>query len=113
LTRRHMQTLSRASLVAAIMASFLASAAPALSQTASAPDFGHAPSGEIPILFNDGHVYATPDTLRSGRVLAALVRNGVIFVPLRSMFEQLGATVSWDEATRTADVAKTRGSSCP
>ncbi len=71
-----------------------------------ATDFGRPPSGTVPILFNDQHVYAKPDTLRSGRVLAALVRGGVILVPLRSMFEQLGATVSWDAATRTADVSK-------
>jgi hypothetical protein len=73
---------------------------------AAAPDFGRPPSGPVPILFNDQHVYATPDALRSGRVLAALVRGGVILVPLRSMFEQMGATVAWDAATRTADVSK-------
>ena len=91
----------------AVMSGVLASAAPGIAQSGAPPrDFGRPPSGEIPILFNDEHVYAKPDTLRAGRVLAALVRNGVIFVPLRSMFEQLGATVSWDEATRTADVSK-------
>ncbi len=85
----------------------LASVAAAPAQTAPPPrEFGRPPSGEIPILFNDEHVYSKPDVLRAGRVLAALVRNGVIMVPLRSMFEQLGATVSWDEATRTADVSK-------
>jgi hypothetical protein len=89
------------------MASFLAPAAPAFAQPAPpARDFGSPPSGEFPIFFNDEHVYAKPDTVRSGRVLAALVRKGVIFVPLRSMFEQLGATVSWDPATRTADISK-------
>src|ERR1700681_4244205 len=89
------------------MTSVLGSAAPGSAQTAPPPSaFGSPPSGEIPILFNDAHVYAKPDTLRTGRVLAALVRNGVILVPLRSMFEQLGATVSWDAATRTADVSK-------
>ncbi|MBV8364993.1 MAG: hypothetical protein JO194_00695, partial [Candidatus Eremiobacteraeota bacterium] len=44
-------------------------------------DFGSPPSGEIPILFNDHHVYANPDTLRQGRVLAALVKNGTLMVP--------------------------------
>ncbi|MEA2690075.1 MAG: hypothetical protein QOD51_2682 [Candidatus Eremiobacteraeota bacterium] len=91
----------------ALASAVLGSAVPGGAQTAPPPGaFGSPPSGEIPILFNDAHVYAKPDTLRSGRVLAALVRNGVILVPLRSMFEQLGATVSWDEATRTADVSK-------
>jgi hypothetical protein len=93
---------------AALMLGFtsvLCSAAPGGAQAPPAA-FGSPPSGEIPIIFNDQHVYAKPDTLRANRVLAALVRNGVILVPLRSMFEQLGATVSWDEATRTADVSK-------
>jgi hypothetical protein len=68
--------------------------------------FGSPPSGQIPILFNDHHVYTKPDTLRQGRVLAALVRGGTILVPLRSMFEQMGATVSYDPATRTVNVTK-------
>ncbi|MFN2450181.1 MAG: copper amine oxidase N-terminal domain-containing protein [Candidatus Baltobacteraceae bacterium] len=68
--------------------------------------FGAPPSGTVPILFNDHHVYAKPDVLRQGRVLAALVRGGTILVPLRSMFEQMGATVAFDPATRTVDVTK-------
>ncbi|MGZ3517154.1 MAG: copper amine oxidase N-terminal domain-containing protein [Vulcanimicrobiaceae bacterium] len=70
------------------------------------PDFGSPPPGEIPILFNDHHVYAKPDLLKQGRVLAALVRGGEILVPLRSMFEQMGATVSYDPASHTARVSK-------
>jgi hypothetical protein len=69
-------------------------------------EFGSPPSGEIPILFNDHHVYSKPDVLKQGRVLAALVRGGTILVPLRSMFEQMGATVSFDPASRTVDVTK-------
>ncbi|MBD5634197.1 MAG: copper amine oxidase N-terminal domain-containing protein [Candidatus Eremiobacteraeota bacterium] len=56
--------------------------------------FGKPPSGEIPILFDDRTVYAKPDLLKRGRVLAGLVSGGQIYVPLRSMFEQMGATVS-------------------
>jgi hypothetical protein len=63
--------------------------------------FGSPPSGEIPILFNDHHVYSKPDVLKQGRVLSALVRGGTILVPLRSMFEQMGATVSYDPASKT------------
>ena len=59
-----------------------------------ATDFGSPPSGEIPILYNDHTVYAKPDVLKQGRVLAALLRGGQIFVPLQSMFEEMGATVS-------------------
>ncbi len=103
--RRH--SFARFGATLTLVMSVLGSAAPGGAQTAPPPGaFGSPPSGEIPILFNDTHVYAKPDTLRANRVLAALIRNGVILVPLRSMFEQLGATVTWDEATHTADVSK-------
>ena len=69
-------------------------------------NFGSPPSGQYPILFNDHHVYAKPDTLRQGRVLAALVRGGTVLIPLRSMFEQMGATVSYDPASKTVTVSK-------
>ncbi len=84
-------------------------AAHAQGSTATAPvpaDFGVPPSGEIPIIFNDHHVYARPDRLKGGRTLAAIVRHGTILVPLRSMFEQVGAEVSYDASTRTVDVSK-------
>jgi hypothetical protein len=94
----------------AVTASVLFSlAGPAAAQApppAPAGGFGQPPSGAIPILFDDQHVYAKPDTLRAGRVLAALVRGGTILVPLRSMLEAMGATVSWDPATRTAEASK-------
>jgi len=79
-----------------------------VAQAADLPpaDFGTPPSGEVPILFNDHHVYSKPDRLKENRVLAALVRGSEILVPLRSMFEQMGATVSYDPATKTADVSK-------
>src|SRR5215472_15609694 len=69
-------------------------------------DFGNPPSGEVPILFNDHHVYAKPDTLRQGRVLAAIVSHGALLVPLRSMFEQMGATVTYDPASKSVDAKK-------
>ncbi|HTX58807.1 MAG TPA: copper amine oxidase N-terminal domain-containing protein, partial [Verrucomicrobiae bacterium] len=69
-------------------------------------NFGSPPSGQIPILYNDHHVYSKPDVLKQGRVLAALVRGGTILIPLRSMFEQMGATVSYDAGTKTATVSK-------
>ena len=69
-------------------------------------NFGSPPSGEVPILFNDHHVYANPDTLRQGRVLAAIVSHGSLMVPLRSMFEQMGATVSFDAATKAVTAQK-------
>jgi hypothetical protein len=71
-----------------------------------AANFGTPPSGQIPILYNDHHVYAKPDVLKQGRVLAARVKNGTLLIPLRSMFEQMGATVSYDAGTKTATVSK-------
>lgn len=73
---------------------------------AEAQSFGSPPAGAYPILFNDHTVYATPDTLRRGRVLAALVRGREIYVPLRSMFEALGATVSVTDHGRTIGATK-------
>jgi len=83
----------------------IAQAAPA---TAEAPpaNFGSPPSGQIPILYNDRHVYSKPDILKQGRVLAALVKNGTLLIPLRSMFEQMGATVSYDAGSKSVDVSK-------
>jgi hypothetical protein len=84
----------------------LPSAALAGANTISSAAFGAPPSGEVPILFNDRHVYAKPDKLEAGRVLAALVKRGSILVPLRSLFEQTGATVAYDAAKQTVDVSK-------
>jgi Copper amine oxidase N-terminal domain len=61
---------------------------------------------QIPILFNDHNVYAKPNELKQGRVLAALLLNGTILVPLRSMFEQMGAIVDYDPDSKTVDVSK-------
>jgi hypothetical protein len=80
----------------------------AAAQSGSTPpaDFGSAPSGQIPILYNDHHVYSKPDVLKQSRVLAALVKNGTLLIPLRSMFEQMGATVSYDASSKTVTVSK-------
>jgi len=69
-------------------------------------DLGSPPSGEVPIIYNDRHVFSKPDELKRSRVLAALVKDGTILVPLRSMFEQMGATVSWDAASDSATAQK-------
>ena len=88
----------------------LGPALPGVQLADAAMNFGSPPSGEIPILYNDHHVYSTPDRNKAGRVLAALVKNGTILVPLRSMFEAMGATVSWDPASKTATAQKTGAS---
>ncbi len=85
----------------------IAQATPMASPAPPPPmQFGSPPSGQIPILFNDHHVYSRPDVLKQGRVLAALVRGGTILIPLRSMFEQMGATVNYDAGSKTVDVTK-------
>ncbi|GAC1568383.1 MAG: hypothetical protein NVS2B3_11680 [Vulcanimicrobiaceae bacterium] len=61
---------------------------------AATDDFGAPPPVRYPIIFNDRNFYARPDVLVRSRVLAALVAGGRIYVPLRSMFERMGATVS-------------------
>ncbi len=101
------RTLAIVATIAFGIVGFAASAfTPAAAQMAG-PNFGAPPSGEVPILFNDQHVYSKPDKLKKGRVLAALVRGKTILVPLRSMFEQMGgATVSYNASTKTVDVSK-------
>ncbi len=79
---------------------------PPASLPADATGFGNPPSGEIPILYNDRTVYARPDVLKQGRVLAAFVKDGQIYVPLRSMFEQMGATVSASADGKTMTATK-------
>jgi hypothetical protein len=79
-----------------LMGAVLAAAAPAMAPA----------SADIPILFNDHHVNASPSKLKQGRVLAALVKGDTVLVPLRSMFEQTGATVSWDSSSKTVKVVK-------
>ncbi len=79
---------------------FAGRAIPAIAQV----DFGSPPAGQIPIIFNDHHVYSRPTALRKSRVLAALVKDGEILIPLRSMLEEMGAKVSLEEQQQTVVV---------
>ncbi len=94
-----------AAAVKATIASGTATLATSGTQVAIA-DFGSPPSGEIPIIYNDRHVYANPDRLKQNRVLAVIVKNGVIMVPLRSMFEEMGAQVTYDAASKSVTAQK-------
>lgn len=82
----------------------------ALVAAVDATNFGSPPTGQVPILYNDHNVYAKPDTLKQGRVLAALVKDGQIYVPLQSMFEAMGATVSVSGDTYTVTRGDTSAS---
>jgi hypothetical protein len=83
-----------------------AAAAGVIADSAGTINFGSPPSGEVPILYNDHHVYSIPSTLRQNRTLAALVKNGTLLVPLRSMFVAMGASVTWDAPSKTATAMK-------
>ena len=101
-----MKRVSLAVLVCAIVGIGGLNAGAQETSAAQAANFGSPPAGSVPILYNDHHVYSKPDVLKQGRVLAALVKNGTLLIPLRSMFEQMGATVSYDAGSKTATVTK-------
>jgi hypothetical protein len=85
----------------------VASRAQAQASGAPPPAFGSAPTGNVPIFFNDRHVYAKPDHIRQSRTLAAIVFRGELLVPMRSLFEQMGATtIAYTPKTRSVEVSK-------
>ncbi|MGI8737877.1 MAG: copper amine oxidase N-terminal domain-containing protein [Candidatus Eremiobacter antarcticus] len=87
-----------------------ANATPQTSYVIALADFGSPPSGKIPIIFNDHTVYTKPDILKQQRVLAALVKGSRIYVPLRSMLEEMGATVSTTDGGKTVTASKSGAS---
>jgi len=58
------------------------------------------------ILYNDHHVLAKPIVLVNGRVLAAVAKGETLLVPLRAMFEAMGASVSYDAKSKRIEVRK-------
>ena len=83
----------------------------------SAQEFGGPPSGEVPILFNDHHVYAKPDIPGAGSRAGRAGQRRPDYVPLRSMFEQMehrSASAANDHGRgclRLGDGARTKSSS--
>ena len=100
-----MLTSARFTAAASLLAS-IAYGASAYAAPVPPPAFGDPPSGDVSIFFNDHTVYAKPDILKKGRVLAAFIKNGQIYVPLRSMFEQMGAMVKASDDGRTFTATK-------
>lgn len=53
---------------------------------------------------------AAPTVILDGQTLSfdvpPMIENGRTLVPLRAIFEAMGATVSWDDATKTASAVK-------
>jgi hypothetical protein len=103
----NMATASRFVVIPLLFLLFCGSGIRADAASAAGTEFGSPPSGEVPILYNDQTVYAKPDILKRGRVLGALVKDGHVYVPLRSMFEQMGATVSISADGKTITASKT------
>ncbi len=93
--------MKRLIFVPALLAALLG-VSPGLVSAQDAVDFGVPPSGTVPIIFNDHHVYAKPDKIRAGRLVVALLRKNDFLVPLRSLFEQMGAVVQYDPDSKTA-----------
>lgn len=60
-------------------------------------------TNQIPIFINGKRLYFELSEV------APLIDNGRILVPVRKIFEQLGAELTWDDATRT--ITATKGSS--
>ena len=79
-----------------------------VAQAGGAPpaDFGSS------ALRTNSHSLQRPPRLHKARPSQARSRarcnrpNGTLLIPLRSMFEQMGATVSWDAGSKTATVSK-------
>jgi len=83
-----------------------AAEARALTPPAQALDFGTPSPNVVPMVLGEHVSYAKPDVLQRGRALLALARGAELFVPLRSMFEAMGASVAYDPATRQIEVSK-------
>jgi Copper amine oxidase N-terminal domain. len=62
------------------------------------------------LFFSTGFVKASPTVLLDGRQLSfevdPVIENGIALVPMREVFEPLGATVQWDSSTQTVMAAK-------
>lgn len=58
------------------------------------------------ILLNDRHVDSAPTVIVNGRVLSGLVQGKRLLVPLRSMFEAMGASVRYDARSKRIEVRK-------
>jgi hypothetical protein len=81
---------------------------PAFAQSSTpAPDFGTPPSGEVPILFNDQHVYSKPDKLKQGSCPGRIgTREDDPCSSSLDVRADGGATVSYNASTKTVDVSK-------
>ena len=73
---------------------------------AASGKFGMPPSGSVPILFNDRHVYDRPTKLVHARVLSAIAVGRGLLVPARSLFEAMGAKFTYDAATGVIRASK-------
>ena len=92
-------------LVVAILL-FSATYSAAFASPLSSAKFGNSLTGEIPIIYNNHHIYVKQDFLKANRVLVALVKDDRVYMPLRNMFEQMGAIVDRSEDGKTITARK-------
>ncbi len=55
-----------------------------------------------PVDTNEGKLYVTVNGIRTVGDVDPVIVNGRMLVPLRQVFEQMGAEVIWDDSTKTA-----------
>ena len=98
--------MKRLSIAIAAAVAIAASVSAASAQTSGAANFGSPPSGEVPILFNDQHVYTKPDELepepRSRRARARQRNPRPVALDVRAD----GCDGFVRSGTKTADVSK-------
>jgi hypothetical protein len=85
------------------------SPAPAAQPNYATPQqqFGAPPPGRVPMFFNRHQVYARPSIIVKGKLMAAIFDGNPSHVsPLVSMFEQTGATFSYDPLTKAITISK-------
>ncbi|MBQ8540215.1 MAG: RICIN domain-containing protein [Clostridia bacterium] len=51
---------------------------------------------------NEGELYVTVNGVRTAGDVSPVIENGRMLVPLRQVFEKMGATVEWDDTLKTA-----------
>lgn len=55
-----------------------------------------------PVDTNEGELYVTVNGVRTIGDVSPIIENGRMLVPLRQVFEKMGATVAWDDGLKTA-----------
>lgn len=65
-----------------------------------------------PVDANEGKLYVTVNGIRCEGDVAPVIENGRMLVPLRQVFEKMGAEVAWDDTIKTATCSLGETSVC-